>query len=98
MPNARERPLHPGHDSGIDYELVIYESGAASLACGGELLWSSDGDDEYAEEFPDEVIDADDEAQTDDIVGWLTVKGYIPPGVPVAIVPEEDFIAEEERD
>jgi hypothetical protein len=84
------RPLHPGHDADIAYELIITAAGTASLTCGGEVLWVSDGDDDYAEEFDDEYIDITDEAQCEDVISWLTAQGYIPPRVPVSIIADED--------
>jgi len=84
------RPLHPGHDADIAYELVVSDTGTASLQCGGEVLWSSDGDEAYSEEFEDEFIDVMDEEQTDDVISWLCQQGYMPPRVPVAVLREEE--------
>ena len=90
--SARERPLHPGHDADIDYELVIEDNGTATLTCGGEVMWTSDGDDEFYESFDDEFIDITDDDQTDAVCTWLEAHGYIPPEVDVAIVRGQDSL------
>jgi hypothetical protein len=73
------------------YELVIDEAGTCVLTCGGEILWTSDDDDEFAEEFPDR-IEYDDEEQTGEVIEWLESQGYIPPNVEITIV-EDDSAA-----
>jgi hypothetical protein len=90
-----EPPLHPGHDADITYELVVTEAGTAYLTCGGEMMWSSDADDEYAEEFERELIDVTDDEQTDEIIDWLVEKGYLPPSVDVGIIAESDALTDE---
>jgi len=69
----------------IDYELLVSKSGA-TLTCGGEVMWTSDGDDAFLEEFGEEVIDYDDDEQLDDVIGWLVDQGYVPPSVEVDIL------------
>jgi hypothetical protein len=92
MMPRRDPPLHPGHDAGIDYELVIADNGTATLTCGGEVMWTSDADDEYAESFDNEFIDITDDAQVDDLCDWLEEHGYVPPQVDVAIVRGEESL------
>ncbi len=70
----------------MDYELVIDDAGTATLTLGGEVLWTSDADDDFAEEFPDTIIEFDDKDQTDDVIEWLTEEGYLPPGVDVDVI------------
>ena len=71
----------------IDYELVIdTDQGTAHLTCGGEVLWSSDEDSDFEEEFGDEFIDIENAEQCDEIVDWLCDQGYVPPGVEVEYV------------
>jgi len=91
MTSHHKRPLHPAHD-GIDYELVISETGTATLTCGGDVMWVSDSDDEYSEEMDDEFIDFHDEDQVDEVLNWLESKGYLPPEVDVDVVREEDAL------
>ena len=81
-------PLHPGHDAAVEYELIVDADGSAYLTCGGEVMWVSDGDDDYAEEFGEEILSATDEEATDAVVDWLTAQGYIPPDVEIAIMGE----------
>ena len=70
------------------YELVIGDDGSCVLTCGGDVTWTSDDDDEFAEEFA-ELIEYDDEEQTGELVEWLVEQGYIPPGVEVDIVEDD---------
>ena len=62
----------------VRYEVLLRDDGTAMLTCGGEVMWSSDGDDEFAEDFGDELIDSED---IPDLIDWLTDSGYLPPGV-----------------
>ncbi len=73
----------------MDYELVVADDGTAVLTCGGEVLWSSDADDEFAEDFPDELIEADDREQTGELIEWLADAGYLPPGVDVTVIADD---------
>lgn len=75
--------------SDIQYEIIISPLGAATLTCGGEVMWTSDGDTDFAETM-DEVIDFEDDAQIDALIEWLVDHDYIPPDVDVDILPEED--------
>ena len=72
----------------IDYELVIDDAGGCTLTCGGEVMWVSDADDEFAEEFG-ELIEYDDDEQTGEVIEWLVDRGYVPPGVDVNIVQDD---------
>ena len=96
MNARREPPLHPGHDADISYELVVTDAGTAYLTCGGEVMWSSDMDEDYSEEFENEYIDVTDDEQTDELIDWLVEKGYLPPSVDVGVVREEDTISDDE--
>jgi hypothetical protein len=91
----KPKPLHPGHDVGVDYELVVSDTGTAMLTLGGEVIWWSDADDEFSEEFTDsEFIDVMDEEQTDAVIEWLVAKGYIPPDLDVDVMSEADRLEE----
>lgn len=81
-------PLHPGHDASVEYELIVDNDGSCYLTCGGEVMWVSDGDDDYAEEFPDEILSATDEEATDAVIDWLQSQGYIPPDTDIAVMGE----------
>jgi hypothetical protein len=77
----------------IDYEFVVaVTTGTAHLTCGGEMMWSSDEDDSFAEEFGGDFIDIDNDEQCDEVIDWLCEQGYVPPGVEVEIVDLEDSI------
>lgn len=66
-----------------NYELILTEAGACILMCGDEQMWTSDGDDDFIEEFGDEVID---ESDLPEVQEFLVDEGYVPPGVDVEIV------------
>jgi hypothetical protein len=69
--------------SDIDYEFIVYaEEGTAVLTMGGEVMWTSDGDDEFSAEFDDLV----DVSEADAIIDWLCENDYLPPGVAVAVI------------
>ena len=74
----------------VAYELVIGQEGNATLTCGGEVMWTSDNDDEFAEEC-DLVIDYDDDEQLDEVIAWLVDHDYVPPDVQVDICEEESL-------
>jgi hypothetical protein len=69
----------------IDYELIVAPA-SVTLTCGGEVMWTSDGDAEFLEEFGEEVVDYNDDEQLDDVIGWLVDYEYIPPSVEVDIL------------
>jgi hypothetical protein len=76
-------------DGGADigYELVVdTDEGSAALTCGGEVLWSSENDPDYTEEWADSFIEIDDDDQLDELIDWLVTKGYVPPGVEYDVV------------
>lgn len=73
----------------IDYELVIGDAGSVTLTCGGEVMWTSDADDDFAEDFPDTIIEFDDEGEIDEVIGWLIEEGYLPPGADVSVVEDD---------
>lgn len=77
--------VHPD----IKYEILISAAGAATLTCGGEVLWNSDNDPKYQEEM-DEVIEFDDDEQLDELVAWLVENEYLPPDLDIDIVPEDE--------
>lgn len=82
----------------FEYELVIRHDGTLALTQGGEVMWTSDNDDDFSEEFGEEVFDADD---ADDVLDYLEENDYIPPDVEVSIVDEaesESFEADEDPD
>lgn len=79
----------------IAYELLV-ASDRVSLTCGGEVMWTSDGDEEFAKEFDSgETFDTADDEQMDDILGWLVDEGYIPPGVEIDILEESEGAIDE---
>lgn len=65
-----------------EYELIIGDDGSAILTLDSETLWTSDGDDNFAETF-DEVIEHDDAG---DVLDWLVDEGYIPPEIDVSVI------------
>src|SRR5271154_6502731 len=81
-----------GAQTDIEYELVIAGDGTAALTCGGEMLWSCDGDEEYEREFGKEPIDIEDDELIDDVIDWLVEQGYMPPGVELDVVDLERSI------
>jgi hypothetical protein len=86
---ANDSVVTKGEGSIVDiaYELVIDpDEGTAVLTCGGEVMWSSESDPDYAEECEDEFIDIGDDEQVDDLFDWLVEKGYAPPGVAYDVV------------
>jgi hypothetical protein len=75
----------------VSYQLIVSDLGSATLMQGGEVMWTSDGDDDFRESVEDaEVIDIDDEAQIEDVLGFLVDEGYIPPNTDVEVLPEEN--------
>jgi hypothetical protein len=77
----------------VQYELLVSAEGA-TLTCGGEVMWTSDGDEGYAEEFGGEALAVEDEEQMDDLLGWLVDEGYVPPGVDVDILEETEDLSD----
>lgn len=79
----------------MKYELTIYLSGVAILTDdAGETLWTSDGDDEFAQEF-DEIVSMED---ADDIVAYLEVANYLPDGVALNIRESDDEELDDDED
>lgn len=77
--------------SDFSYQLIVSETGTATLTQGGEVMWTSDGDPDFKEALSDcEVIDIEDEAQIEDVLGFLVDEGYIPPETDVDVLPEEN--------
>lgn len=69
------------------WELTIYADGVAILTDPrGNTHWTSDDDDEFAEEFPD-VLSFED---GDEILDYLTGCGIVPEDVEVDIVETDD--------
>lgn len=65
---------------------------------GEELLWSSDADDDFADEgFPD-VLNPDDEDEIDDLCTFLIRIGELEEGEEIDIVCEEDEGDEDDDD
>lgn len=77
--------------TGIIYELIISRSGSATLTCGGEVMWTSDGDEDFIIDM-DVPIDFDDDEQIDDVLDWLVEHEYVPPDVDVDVLPEEETL------
>lgn len=73
----------------IEYELVVGEAGDCTLTCGGEVMWVSDADDDFAEDFPDALIEFADRDQVEEVVAWLRDEGYVPPDMPVHVLKDD---------
>jgi hypothetical protein len=71
----------------FQYELLLRDDGTAMLTLGGDVMWASDGDSNFAEEFGDELLDSED---IPDVIDWLTGAGYLPPGVEPAVEDESN--------
>jgi len=83
----------PGAKVDLTYELIV-ASDQVSLTCGGEVMWTSQGDEDFAKEFDNgETFDTADDEQMDDVLGWLVDEGYIPPGLEVDVIEESDYHA-----
>lgn len=75
----------------VSYQLIVSDTGTATLTQGGEVMWTSDGDLDFKEALDDvDMIDIDDEAQIEDVLGFLVDEGYIPPETDVEVLPEEN--------
>ena len=70
----------------MSLEFIRYEDGTCALLDDDELLWSSDNDDEFLEEF-DATIDS---ADIDEVLEYLEDAEYIEPDDSVDIVDEAD--------
>lgn len=83
----------------VNYQLIVSDMGTATLTQGGEVMWTSDGDEDFKEEVENaELIDIDDEAQIEDVIGFLVDEEYIPPGVDVEVLPEaNDWMTQQEH-
>lgn len=57
-----------------DFELIFDETGRVQLKGGDGIEWSSDDDDQFAEEFDDDFFDGD---HADDIIDYLIENGYL---------------------
>lgn len=57
----------------MSVEFTRYRDGTCALRDGDELLWSSDNDDDFLEEF-DAHIDSDD---IEDVIEYLEDSGYL---------------------
>lgn len=69
---------------GVRYELTLTEAGQCMLTLDDELMWSSDGDDDFVEEFG-EVVES---GEIEDVAAWLVDEGYIPPRVEIDFADE----------
>jgi hypothetical protein len=68
-------------------ELTVYAAGTAVLTdAAGDLLWSSDADEDFLAEF-DAFVTVDD---ADDVADYLEDAGYIDEGEAVDIVESDD--------
>jgi len=67
------------------YELV-YDQGSVSLQLGGEVLWVSIHDDEFAEDFGSDALTV---VELPDVIDWLRDEGYIPPRLEVDVIDPE---------
>jgi len=76
-------------------ELIYTPHGTAELCRDGKTLWTSDGDDDFSAENPNEFL-CDDE-DTDMIIGWLVDLELLGDGEPVDVVEEslEDAVEDD---
>jgi len=68
----------------VRYELLLTDTGQCLLTLDGETMWSSDGDDDFTEEFG-QLIESN---ELNDVAAWLVSEGYIPPRVEIDVVDE----------
>lgn len=70
----------------MSLEFTLHADGSCSLSEDGELVWSSDDDDEFLEEF-DATIDPE---EIDEVVEWLEDNDYLSEDDALDIVYEDD--------
>lgn len=76
-------------------ELVFTPHGTVLLRNGENQLWASDGDVEFSEEFPDEFLNMDDDA--DDIIDYLIEADFIKDDEEINIVEQslDDVVSDD---
>lgn len=74
------------------YELTLSDAGLLSLALDGEILWTSDADAEFTEEFGDMI----ETQQIENASAWLVEQGFIPPKVAIDFIDETHGPGDEE--
>lgn len=74
------------------YELTLSEAGLLSLTLDGEVMWTSDADAEFCEEFGDMI----ETQQIENASAWLVEAGYIPPKVAVDFIDETNGPGDED--
>lgn len=81
-------------DIGGDLVLVFSAEGQCSLEEDGEVVWMSDADDDFAETFSDDFLEA--EADAGEVLDWLVDEGWLEPEekASVAVETEVDDIDE----
>ncbi len=67
-------------------EFVLHKDGSCILTQGGNVIWSSDNDDEYQEDFGERIESED----IDDVLEYLEDAGELEDGDSVDIVDEND--------
>ena len=78
------------------YELLLRDTGTAILTNGGEVMWSSDDDEEFSEWFDEDIIES---ADLPEVIEWLQDEGYLPDGLTPDIVDESTpVVADEDFD
>lgn len=79
----------------MSMEFTRYEDGRCCLTDeDGDMLWSSDNDDDFQEEFG-ETIDSED---VDGVLEYLEDAGYLTDGDTVDVVDEDDEETESVED
>lgn len=76
------------------FELVFYYGGTAILTKDGEVVWASDADEKFMEEF-DDTVTIDD---SDEVLDYLEDEQYLPEGVECALVSDASGDAGESDD
>lgn len=66
-----------------EYELIFDATGAVELLSQGEQVWTSDADDDFADEFEGDLFTGED---AEEILEYLEEAGLIPEGAEVDIV------------
>jgi hypothetical protein len=73
--------------TGFEYELTLDTAGNVMLTQGSELMWTSEHDDEFKEDWGSDDITGE---ELEEVATWLVDEEYLPPGVEVHFVSEPD--------
>lgn len=76
MAHSKKRGKAVSEESAPDFELVFKADGSVELRDSAKtVVWSSDSDDDFAEEFDGDFFS--DEDDSDDILDYLDEQGHI---------------------